>query len=519
MYRTGDLARCLADGNIEFCGRIDEQVKLNGNRVERGEIEGVLREHGGVRHAVALASAEGAGPGQLVAYVVPNRPDQALWANERIHLLPDGSPVAHLNRNETDYIYHEIFVLQAYLRHGITISDGDCIVDAGANIGLFTVFASRLARDLRLLAFEPNPAAFACLKANADAWGAAVKALPLGLSRENKAADLTFFRGLSLLSGFYADAATEREVVKTYVLNQQPDLPRDGLPAADVNALIDDRLQSRVVSAQLRTLSRVMAQEGIQGIDLLKINVEKSELDVLLGIGADDWPRIRQLVIEVDQQANLTPITSLLLQHGFEYTVEQDALLKNTALCYVYAIRPSARGRLIRQQAPHAHLRRLPAASDAILAPAILRRHLKERLPQYMMPSAFILMDKFPLTPNGKVDRHAFPAFAFDKPPPARTELAPRSATEKVLAAIWAELLKLEHVGMDEDFFDLGGHSLLAIRAVARIRERFASNLSLRNFLETPTVAGLARVIDGQSWLAKSKAAAAGGASREEIEL
>jgi acyl carrier protein len=136
-----------------------------------------------------------------------------------------------------------------------------------------------------------------------------------------------------------------------------------------------------------------------------------------------------------------------------------------------------------------------------------------------MMPSAFILMDKFPLTPNGKVDRHAFPAFAFDKPPPARTELAPRSATEKALAAIWAELLKLEHVGMDEDFFDLGGHSLLAIRAVARIRERFASNLSLRNFLETPTVAGLARVIDGQSWLAKSKAAAAGGASREEIEL
>jgi len=78
--------------------------------------------------------------------------------------------VAHLNRNETDYIYHEIFVLQAYLRHGVTIRDGDCVVDAGANIGLFTVFASRLARDLRLFSFEPNPAAFACLKSNADAW-------------------------------------------------------------------------------------------------------------------------------------------------------------------------------------------------------------------------------------------------------------------------------------------------------------------------------------------------------------
>ena len=70
---------------------------------------------------------------------------QPLWECER-YALPDGSPVAHLNRNETDYIYNEIFVLQAYLRHGITVSDGDCIVDAGANIGLFTVFASRLAR-------------------------------------------------------------------------------------------------------------------------------------------------------------------------------------------------------------------------------------------------------------------------------------------------------------------------------------------------------------------------------------
>ncbi|MEO8716844.1 MAG: amino acid adenylation domain-containing protein [Burkholderiales bacterium] len=519
MYRTGDLARRLADGNIEFCGRIDDQIKVNGNRVELGEIEGALREHSGVRHAVVLAGADGAGPQQLVAYVVPNRPDQPLWANDLVHLLPDGSPVAHLNRNETDYIYHEIFVLQAYLRHGISIDDGDCVVDAGANIGLFTVFASRLARDLRLLAFEPNPAAFACLRTNADAWGAAVKCLPLGLSHENKAADLTFFRGLSLLSGFYADAAVEREVVKTFVLNQQPDLPRGALPEADVAALRDERLQSKVVSAQLRTLSSVLAQEGVERIDLLKINVEKSELDVLLGISAADWPRIRQMVIEVDQQANLTPITALLLQHGFEYLVEQDALLKDTALCYVYAIRPSARSRLIRQQAPGAHLRRLPATSDTILAPAVLRQHLTQRLPKYMMPSAFVLMDKFPLTANGKIDRHAFPAFAFDKPRPVPAELAPRSATEKALAAIWADLLKLEQVGLDEDFFDLGGHSLLAIRAVARIRERFASNLSLRNFLETPTVAGLARVIDGLSWLTQSKAAAEDSGSREEIEL
>ena len=89
-------------------------------------------------------------------------------------------------------------------------------------------------------------------------------------------------------------------------------------------------------------LSDVIAEEGIERIDLLKINVEKSELDVLLGLDADDWPKIRQLVIEVDRRRNLEPITSLLEMHGYDVLVEQDPLLRKTELCYVYAIRPSA---------------------------------------------------------------------------------------------------------------------------------------------------------------------------------
>jgi acyl-coenzyme A synthetase/AMP-(fatty) acid ligase len=171
LYRTGDLVRQLPDGDIEFCGRIDDQVKLHGYRIELGEIEAMLREQDGVRDAVVLARETAASEKQLVAYVVPQRARQPLWGCQALHILPDGSPVAHLNKNETEYIYNEIFVLQAYLRHGIAIRDGDCIVDAGANIGLFTVFVSRLARALRVVSFEPNPAAFACLKGNAEAWG------------------------------------------------------------------------------------------------------------------------------------------------------------------------------------------------------------------------------------------------------------------------------------------------------------------------------------------------------------
>jgi len=513
LYRSGDLARLLPDGDIEFCGRIDHQVKVNGNRVELGEIEAALARHPGVREALVTAQDDGAGRQQLMAYLVPRRSDQPLWERPA-HILPDGGAVAHLNRNETDYIYREIFELQAYLRHGIGIDDGDVVIDAGANIGLFTLFASRLARNLQLLAFEPNPDAYACLKANAEAWGAAqsIKCLPQGLSREETAAELTYFEGLSLLSGFYADAATERDVVRRYVANQQPELLADEGLDAQVSQLIDDKLQARTIPAQLRTLSGVVAEEGLERIDLLKINVEKSELDVLLGLGPDDWPKLRQLVIEVDQAVSLEPITALLQRHGFQVAVEQDPLLRNTELCYVYARRPGAAA------SETSHPRPVPAPAPDVLTPALLRRYLGDSLPAYMIPAGFMLLERFPLNANGKIDRQALPAHRFENLRPLPDQAAPRSPTEKALAALWSELLKVEPIGIHDDFFDLGGQSLLAIRAVARIRDDFQVDLPLRHLFEHPTVASLAEVIDSLIYVAQAQAANAKG-GREEIEL
>ena len=496
LYRTGDLTRVLPDGTLEFCGRLDDQIKLHGYRVELGEIEGTLRGQRGVRDAVVRAYDDPSGGKRLVAYVVPQRPNQALWGWQAPYVLPDGSPVAHLNRNETEYIYNEIFVQQAYLRHGITIREGDCLVDVGANIGLFTVFASRLAKDLRIVACEPNPAAFACLEANAAAWGAGVRCLPLGLSRESGSADLTWFEGLSLLSGFHADVETEREMVKRYVLNQQGGTTDDERFVQDVGDVIDERLQARTVTARLRTLSSVIAEEGIERIDLLKVNVEKSELDVLRGLDPDDWSKIRQAVIEVDQQDHVEPITQLLERHGFEVLVEQDPLLRHTELCYVYAIRPSAeRGGLIRHQPADAYVPAELPADGAVLTPASLRKHLQARLPQYMIPAAFVLLDKLPLTPNGKVDRQALPAVSFERTQPAHQVVAPLSETERAVAAIWAELLKVEHIGRTDDFFELGGDSLLAIRAVSRIRDVFGVDAQTRTLFEHPTLGDLSAVL------------------------
>ncbi|HEX7733723.1 MAG TPA: amino acid adenylation domain-containing protein, partial [Ktedonobacteraceae bacterium] len=121
-----------------------------------------------------------------------------------------------------------------------------------------------------------------------------------------------------------------------------------------------------------------------------------------------------------------------------------------------------------------------------------LRTYLQARLPDYMLPAAFLLLDALPLTHNGKLDRRALPAY--DDSASAREEayVAPRSPGEEMLAAIWADVLRLERVGTHDHFFELGGHSLLATQVIARIREAWRVELPLRALFEAPTVAALA---------------------------
>jgi len=123
-----------------------------------------------------------------------------------------------------------------------------------------------------------------------------------------------------------------------------------------------------------------------------------------------------------------------------------------------------------------------------------LRDFLKERLPEYMLPASFVMLDALPLTTTGKVDRNALPT---DQIGVEANEnyLAPRTALEQVLAGIFSEVLSLERVGVNDSFFDLGGHSLLATQVLSRVREAFQLELPLRKLFKAPSVAGLAASI------------------------
>ena len=136
-----------------------------------------------------------------------------------------------------------------------------------------------------------------------------------------------------------------------------------------------------------------------------------------------------------------------------------------------------------------------------------LRRFLKDKLPDHMVPAVFVLLDAFPLLSNGKIDRRALPAPERSRPELDKAFVSPRTPTEELVAEIWAQLLDLERVGVHDNFFDLGGHSLLATQAVSRIREAFQVEIPLRRLFEVPTVAGLAESIEvarqaGQNLLA-----------------
>jgi acyl carrier protein len=153
--------------------------------------------------------------------------------------------------------------------------------------------------------------------------------------------------------------------------------------------------------------------------------------------------------------------------------------------------------------------------------PAELRSFLQGKLPDYMVPAAFVVLDALPLTPSGKVDRRVLPALDGARPELRTTYVAPRTLTEQAVAEIFGQILGIEQVGIHNSFFELGGHSLLATQVASRLRNTFEVELPLRTLFEAPTVAKLAESIETIRWVAQSRPTPANATTdeREEGEI
>jgi amino acid adenylation domain-containing protein/FkbM family methyltransferase len=503
MYKSGDLARYRPDGNIEFVGRIDHQVKVHGFRIELGEIEAALREHAGVDAAVVIAKEDAPNDKRLVAYVVPNWKYAPTISGKRRYKLANNLAIAHVNKNETDFLYHTMFEAQDYLKHGITIKDGDCIFDVGSNIGLFTLFAHLKNKDVTIYGFEPNPFVYEALRLNTSLYEVNAKVFEFGLSNERKTAAFTFYPKFTFLSGIYADTDADKETVRSFIRNQKQSGETDIQLSADdsddglgplLEDLLEDRFESKIFNVELKTVSEMMRQENVKRINLLKINVEKSEYDVIAGIAESDWEKIDQVAMELhDIDGRLEKTCSLLKKHGFDLAVEQDWVLEKSTKTnyYIYAKRGSRA-----ESSGHEYDRSIPVVEDSMISSGKLRSFLKEKLPEYMLPSAIVLMESLPLTANGKVDRKALPSPDEAGLEAENTFVAPRTAIEQVLACIWAEILFVDQVGVYDNFFELGGHSLLATNLFSKINHVFKIDMSMRTLFESPTLVGLAEKIE-----------------------
>ena len=493
LYRSGDLARWRPDGELEFLGRGDDQVKIRGFRVELGEIEATLSRHPGIAAAVVTARAGGsAGDLRLAGYAVPRRAAVDLGGRPRFR-LPNGLSVVQQNRNETEYLYHEIFAQRSYLRHGLRLPAAARVFDVGANIGLFTLFAGLASPAARVWACEPIAPLCEAARLNAALYGIDARPLQIGLAAAAGAARFSYYPRYSMLSGLsdYADPAGDARAIKDFLRHEE-----GGELLANVDELLAGRFQPEIHDCRLRRLSEVIREEKIDRIDLLKIDVQRAEIDVLQGIDREHWEVIDQLVVEVHDEpggptaGRLGEVRDLLVGHGYEVLTDQDERLAGTDRHTVYAARGNG-------GVPRLVFGLEPPPSPPVpgeleeVTPALLRDYLRTRLPEPMVPVDVVLLPALPLTRNGKVDRAALPDPRTLVAAAAAAE-GPRGLVEEILAAVWSSLLRTERVAPGDDFFQLGGHSLLVTRLVSRIRHTFGVELPIPAIFEAPTLRGLA---------------------------
>jgi amino acid adenylation domain-containing protein len=618
LYRTGDRVRLLADGQIEFFGRVDEQVKVRGFRIELGEIEATLVEQEEIREAVVIAREDSAGEKRLVAYVVP-RAEGPSMDHERAQFEKQ-----HIEQWQTLYddtyardettVQEPLFNIAGWNSSytGEPIPPEEMrewresslarilelqprrVLEIGCGTGLLLLQIAPHCEAYTGTDFSPVALDYVRRQlTNLDLPESRVQLLKRMAHQFEGIEDATFdvvvlnsvvqyfpdldyflrvlegalkavkprgfvylgdLRNHRLLEAFHAsvqiyqaslstDSATLRQRVGRNIETEEELLLdpaifsalRERFPSiGGVEVQLQrGRAHNELTRFRYQVLLHVGEPSAVAECPIIDWQKEKLNLGALrqllmenkpelLGVrrvpNARVWADVR--LVELLSQSRDTETAGELCdasREGQEEAIDpEDIWSLSKTLPYEVDVRWSNAGAgeyfdvvlskrnlrnlWIRLEETHTAKPLALYANNPLhgrlarrLIPR-LRGYLEEKLPDYMVPSSFVLLDALPLTPNGKVNRRALP-----EPNETRSQqdfVAPNTPVEELLSRLWCEVLRVESVGMRDDFFALGGHSLLATRLVSRLRESFGVELPVRSLFEAPTVRDLAARVE-----------------------
>jgi 31-O-methyltransferase len=252
------------------------------------------------------------------------------WAAEIVE------DIHHPNRLQLMYQVREIFIQRLYLQHGVEVAPGDLVLDVGANVGVSAAFFAAACKAT-VHSFEPVAPLFALLTETAASFPSCTPH-NLALGARTGEAEILYYPKADAMSGLYADPEADRAYARAVHLSR-------GIEPDEADRRLEGMYDPVRLTCEVRRLSDVVAELGITRVDLLKIDVERSELDVLVGIDEADWPMIGQVVAEVhDEGGRLDAFTGLLDDHGFRWVRVQEPGLEGTSLHMVYARRTSSAG-------------------------------------------------------------------------------------------------------------------------------------------------------------------------------
>ena len=485
LYRTGDLGRYLPDGNIEFLGREDSQVKINGYRIELGEIEAALEQHPLVKNAVVATNTEK----QLVAYVVPKVQENGHQSPQDLASLSrDAIELNSLENIIVDPLERIEFKLQ---QSGLRPVNGGEVTVELVKPELDRVLTETYLKRQSHRQFSPDLIPF-------DEFSLFLSCqmqikldnIPLPKYRYPSAGNLYPVQIYLLIKpnrveglggGIYYYNPAEHRLILLNPIGEEVDGLGANVYGATNQVVFEGSAFSLFLLGKMDAISPMYAELGREFC--------------LLEAGY-----LSQLLMEkaADYQLGLCPIGYL----NFEGIRSLFRGLSSTHTLLHSFVGGKIDSTLVsRRQQPETFASVDNLNHGTSLRMEQINTYLRQRLPEYMVPIHYLLLNSLPLNANGKIDRKSLPLAESIALTTQRDFVAPSTPTEKAIATVCIEVLQREKISVNDNLLLLGGDSLQATQIIVRLRDIFEVELPLQKFWEQPTISSLAEYIDTTLWV------------------